>query len=288
MIGLAFPLFSFKLFLPFSSILLLLQFTGTFFLIKVLMEIKDKVIVITGAAQGLGKNFAMDLANRNAKLALADINMELIAEVRKACEQMGAETRNYELNVSEEKGVEDFFNQLIYDFGTVDGLINNAGITRDGLIARSKDGEIRKMSLTNWQAVIDVNLTGSFLCGREFFVKLLEQKKPGVCINISSLSRSGNMGQSNYTATKAGVAEMTVTWAKEMARHGIRVAAIAPGYINTEMTSAIREDVKQKIIDQIPLKRMGEPNEISHSVFYILENDYFTGRVIECDGGFRI
>ena len=144
------------------------------------------------------------------------------------------------------------------------------------------------MSLANWQAVIDVNLTGSFLCGREFFVKLLEQKKHGVCINISSLSRSGNMGQSNYTATKAGVAEMTVTWAKEMARHGIRVAAIAPGYINTEMTSAIREDVKQKIIDQIPLKRMGEPNEISHSVFYILENDYFTGRVIECDGGFRI
>ena len=194
----------------------------------------------------------------------------------------------YELNVAEEKAVEDFFNQVVQDFGTVDGLINNAGITRDGLIARSKDGEIRKMSLANWQAVIDVNLTGSFLCGREFFVKLLEQKKPGVCINISSLSRSGNMGQSNYTATKAGVAEMTVTWAKEMARHGIRVAAIAPGYINTEMTSEIREDVKQKIIDQIPLKRMGEPNEISHSVFYILENDYFTGRVIECDGGFRI
>jgi 3-oxoacyl-[acyl-carrier protein] reductase len=144
------------------------------------------------------------------------------------------------------------------------------------------------MSLANWQAVIDVNLTGSFLCGREFFVKLLEQKKSGVCINISSISRSGNQGQSNYTATKAGVAEMTVTWAKEMARHGIRVGAIAPGYINTEMVAAIREDVKQKIIEQIPTRRLGEPSEISHSVFYILENDYFTGRVIECDGGMRI
>ena len=141
------------------------------------MEIKDKVVVITGAAQGLGKNFTMDLAKRKARLALADINVELLEEVRKACEQAGTETRAYELNVAEEKAVEDFFNQVVQDFGTVDGLINNAGITRDGLIARSKDGEIRKMSLANWQAVIDVNLTGSFLCGREFFVKLLEQKK---------------------------------------------------------------------------------------------------------------
>ena len=202
-----------------------------FLLIKVFMEIKDKVIVITGAAQGLGKNFALDLANRGAKLALADINQELLDQVRKTCEQAGTEARAYDLNVAEEKAVEGFFDQAVSDFGTVDVLINNAGITRDGLIARSKDGEIKKMSLANWQAVIDVNLTGSFLCGREFFVKLLEHKKPGVCINISSLSRSGNLGQSNYTATKAGVAEMTVTWAKEMARHGIRVAAIAPGYI---------------------------------------------------------
>jgi 3-oxoacyl-[acyl-carrier protein] reductase len=153
---------------------------------------------------------------------------------------------------------------------------------------RRKEGKTSKMSLENWQQVIDVNLTGSFLCGREFFAKLIEQEKPGVCINISSLSRSGNMGQSNYTATKAGIAEMTVTWAKELSRYGIRVGAIAPGYINTEMVAAIREDVKQKIIDQVPLKRLGNPSEISHTAVYILENDYFTGRVIECDGGLRI
>ena len=252
------------------------------------MDIENKVIVITGAARGLGKSFAMDLSGRKARLALADINMEQLEQVRGACKETGIEARAYELNVADEPSVEKFFEQVVVDFGTVDVLINNAGITRDGLIARSKDGEIKKMSLTNWQAVIDVNLTGSFLCGREFFVKLLEQKKPGVCVNISSISRSGNLGQSNYTATKAGVAEMTVTWAKEMARHGIRVGAIAPGYINTEMVAAIREDVKQKIIEQIPLRRLGEPSEISHSVFYILENDYFTGRVIECDGGLRI
>ena len=252
------------------------------------MDIENKVIVITGAAQGLGKTFANDLAARKARLALADINMEQLEQVRGACEEAGIEARAYELNVADEPAVEKLFEQVVVDFGTVDVLINNAGITRDGLMARKKDEEIKKMSLANWQAVIDVNLTGTFLCGREFFVKLLEQKKPGVCINISSISRSGNLGQSNYTATKAGVAEMTVTWAKEMARHGIRVGAIAPGYINTEMVAAIREDVKQKIIEQIPIRRLGDPSEISHSVFYILENDYFTGRVIECDGGLRI
>ena len=252
------------------------------------MDIENKVIVITGAAQGLGKTFANDLAARKARLALADINMEQLEQVRGACEEAGIEARAYELNVADEPAVEKLFEQVVVDFGTVDVLINNAGITRDGLMARKKDEEIKKMSLANWQAVIDVNLTGTFLCGREFFVKLLEQKKPGVCINISSISRSGNLGQSNYTATKAGVAEMTVTWAKEMARHGVRVAAIAPGYINTEMVAAIREDVKQKIIEQIPIRRLGDPSEISHSVFYILENDYFTGRVIECDGGLRI
>jgi len=252
------------------------------------MDIENKVIVITGAAQGLGKTFANDLAARKARLALADINMEQLEQVRGACEEAGIEARAYELNVADEPAVEKLFEQVVVDFGTVDVLINNAGITRDGLMARRKDDEIKKMSLANWQAVIDVNLTGTFLCGREFFVKLLEQKKPGVCVNISSISRSGNLGQSNYTATKAGVAEMTVTWAKEMARHGIRVGAIAPGYINTEMVAAIREDVKQKIIEQIPIRRLGDPSEISHSVFYILENDYFTGRVIECDGGLRI
>ena len=252
------------------------------------MDIENKVIVITGAAQGLGKTFANDLAARKARLALADINMEQLEQVRGACEEAGIEARAYELNVADEPAVEKLFEQVVVDFGTVDVLINNAGITRDGLMARKKDEEIKKMSLANWQAVIDVNLTGTFLCGREFFVKLLEQKKPGVCINISSISRSGNLGQSNYTATKAGVAEMTVTWAKEMARHGIRVGAIAPGYINTEMVAAIREDVKQKIIEQIPIRRLGDPSEISHSVFFILENDYFTGRVIECDGGLRV
>ena len=252
------------------------------------MNIKDKVIVITGGGRGLGKAFALDLADRGAKLALADVDQENLENVKSVCEAKGVEARAYVVDVASEEQVVQFFDNVVADFGTVDGLINNAGITRDGLLVRRKEGKTSKMSLENWQQVIDVNLTGSFLCGREFFAKLIEQEKPGVCINISSLSRSGNMGQSNYTATKAGVAEMTVTWAKELSRYGIRVGAIAPGYINTEMVAAIREDVKQKIIDQVPLKRLGNPSEISHTAIYILENDYFTGRVIECDGGLRI
>jgi|TARA_B100001013_G_C24545611_1_gene416491 3-oxoacyl-[acyl-carrier protein] reductase len=252
------------------------------------MDIKNKVIVVTGAGRGLGKAFALDLADRGAKLALADVDQENLESVKDACAVKGVETQTYLVNVASEEQVVQLFDDVVADFGTVDGLINNAGITRDGLLVRRKEGKTSKMSLENWQQVIDVNLTGSFLCGREFFAKLLEQQKPGVCINISSLSRSGNMGQSNYTATKAGVAEMTVTWAKEFSRYGIRVAAIAPGYINTEMVADIREDVKQKIIDQVPLKRLGDPSEISHTAIYILENDYFTGRVIDCDGGLRI
>ena len=144
------------------------------------------------------------------------------------------------------------------------------------------------MSLQNWQLVIDVNLTGVFLCAREFFEKQLQLGSKGVCINISSISRNGNMGQTNYTATKAGVAAMTVTWAKEMAQHGVRCAAIAPGYINTEMVATIREDLKQKIIDQVAIRRLGEPVEIASTAVFILENDYITGRIIEVDGGLRI
>jgi 3-oxoacyl-[acyl-carrier protein] reductase len=252
------------------------------------MDLKGKVIVVTGGGQGLGRTFAVDLAKKGSNIAIVDMNEEKMAETKALCEAEGVKAVSYSVNVSKEDQVVELFNKVVADFGTVDGLINNAGITRDGLLVRKKDGEVKKMSLENWQAVIDVNLTGVFLCGREFFVKLLEQDKSGVCINISSISRNGNMGQSNYTATKAGVAEMAVTWAKELAPNQIRVAAIAPGYINTEMVAAIREDVKQKIINTVPLRRLGAPSEISATAVFIFENDYITGRTFEIDGGLRI
>ena len=262
------------------------------------MNLEGKVLVITGGGRGLGRAFASELADKGANLALVDLNQDDLNATIEMALAKGVKIQTYVTNVAKEDEIVSLFDQIVKDFGQVDGLINNAGITRDGLIVRKKKikdeagnvtgEEIQKMSLQNWQLVIDVNLTGVFLCAREFFEKQLQLGGKGVCINISSISRNGNMGQTNYTATKAGVAEMTVTWAKEMAQHGVRCAAIAPGYINTEMVAAIREDVKQKIIDQVPIRRLGEPSEIARTAIFILENDYITGRVIEVDGGLRI
>jgi len=252
------------------------------------MEIKDKVVVITGGGQGLGRAMAVDLAKHGAKLALVDLNQSILDEAVALCEEAGGEAKAYIANVAKEDDVEALFNQVVSDFGSVDALVNNAGILRDGLMVKAKDGEITKMSLAQWQAVIDVNLTGVFLCSREASVKMIENKRQGVIINISSISRAGNMGQSNYSAAKAGVAAMTVTWAKELARHGIRAAAIAPGFIETEMTTSMKPEALAKMTAGIPLKRMGKPEEIAHSVRYIIENDYYTGRIIEMDGGLRL
>jgi len=172
--------------------------------------------------------------------------------------------------------------------GGLHGLVNNAGILRDGLMVKAKDGEISKMSLQHWQAVIDVNLTGVFLCGREAAVKMIESGEGGCIINISSISRAGNMGQSNYSAAKAGVASMAVVWAKELARYNIRANAIAPGFIATEMTAGMKPEALEKMTAGIPAKRMGQPDEIAHTVAYLMENDYVSGRIVEVDGGLRL
>ena len=144
------------------------------------------------------------------------------------------------------------------------------------------------MTLDAWQAVIDVNLTGVFLCGREAAKRMIEGGNGGVIINISSISRAGNMGQTNYSAAKAGVQAMAVTWAKELARHGIRCASIAPGFINTEMVAAMKEAAREKLTSGIPLRRMGEPDEIAQTVEFIFENDYVSGRCFDIDGALRL
>lgn len=252
------------------------------------MDLKDKVIVVTGAARGLGRAFAECFAKKGGKLALVDLNQAGLQETKNICAALGVQAETYIANVAHEEAVTELFKQIILDFGTLDGLINNAGITRDGLLVKEKEGEIQTMSSQNWRQVIDVNLTGVFLCGREAAAHLVELKKPGVIVNISSISRAGNIGQSNYTAAKAGVAAMTVTWSKELSRHGIRVGAIAPGFMKTEMVAAMRDDVLAKIVARVPLRRMGEPEELAHAALFILENDYFTGRTLELDGGLRI
>jgi len=191
-------------------------------------------------------------------------------------------------NVAREDEVGTLFQDFVAEHGGIDVVVNNAGITRDGLLIKRKDDKTLRMPLQDWQQVIDVNLTGVFLCAREAAAHMVEQGTGGVIVSISSISRAGQVGQTNYTAAKAGVAAMTVTWAKELARYGVRAAAIAPGYVSTEMTEAIREDIRQRIVDQIPLGRMAAMGEISLALRFVIENDYLSGRVLEVDGALRI
>lgn len=260
------------------------------------MNLTNKVIAITGAGQGLGRAMAVYLANKGANIAIIDLNPEQMAETQAQVEATGSKAAIFPCNVADEQQVEETFAAIPQQLGSLDGLINNAGILRDGLMVKAKGDEISKLSMPQWQAVIDVNLSGVFLCAREASIQMIKQAQAkgesadcaGCIINISSISRAGNMGQSNYSAAKAGVAAMTVTWAKELARQNIRVAAIAPGFIETEMTKSMKPEALAKMTAGIPLKRMGKPDEIAHSAAFIFENDYYTGRIIECDGGLRL
>jgi 3-oxoacyl-[acyl-carrier protein] reductase len=197
--------------------------------------------------------------------------------------------RDYPVDVTDEPAVEALFNSVQREFGSVDGLINNAGITSDALLVKAVDGKVqRKMSLAEFHKVIAVDLRGVFLCAREAAVRMIEGGHGGVIVNISSISRAGNVGQTNYAAAKAGVAAMTVTWAKELARHKIRVAGIAPGFSNTRMVATIPPKVKDKLVSTIPLRRLAEPEEIGRAALFILQNDYYDGRILEIDGGLRL
>ncbi len=253
------------------------------------MNLENKTIVITGGGQGLGRIMAISFAKSGANIALIDLNEELLRETVGLVEQNGSantSAKYYIANVSNEAQVESTFKQINDDFNGIDGLVNNAGILRDGLLIKAKDGEvINKMSLDDFKSVIDVNLTGVFLCGREAAVHMIESGNKGVIINMSSIARGGNIGQTNYSAAKAGVVAMTATWARELGRHGIRVGAIAPGVIRTAMTDSIKPEMRDRLVKMQAIGRLGDPDEIAHTAKYIFENEFFTGRVVEIDGG---
>lgn len=253
------------------------------------MELKGKTFIVTGAGRGLGQKTAEMIAAKGGRLALAGLSEEGLHETADLCRAAGGEAGVYPLDVSDEQAVERVFVQVVEDFGALDGVVNNAGITKDGLLLKGKDGKVeKKMGLEDWNAVLQVDLTGVFLCGREAAARMIELGEGGVIVNISSISRDGNLGQTNYSAAKAGVVAMTVTWAKELSRHGIRAAAIAPGFAHTSMVEKMPDKVLDQIKAQVPLGRLAEPSEIGHSVVYVLENDYFNGRVLEVDGGLRL
>ncbi len=247
------------------------------------MELTGKKIIVTGGARGMGKRFATDLKARGAQPTVVDVVQETLDALKKETGIPGQV-----VDVSNEKSVEAFFEQYTRANGAPDALINNAGITADSLFIKKKGDEVTKFPFSNWERVLNVNLTGVFLCAREAVFHMVKNGVKGVIVNISSISRAGNLGQTNYSAAKSAVDSMTVTWAKELSKFGIRVGAVAPGYINTEMVAKIRPDVLEKVIQNIPLGRLGEMAEISDAVQFIIENDFFTGRIMEVDGGMRI
>ena len=253
------------------------------------MNLAGKTIVITGAAQGIGRALAVAFAEHGSDLALLDLREDGLEETKALCSKRGVSVRTYAANVSVESEVEATMDRVVTDFARLDGIINNAGITRDALLVKSRDGVINAgMTLDQWRAVIDVNLTGVFLCGRAAGVRMARLANGGVIVNISSISRHGNIGQSNYSAAKAGVAALAEVWAKELARYGIRAASIAPGFVNTDIVSTIRAEVLDKLIGAVPLGRLGEADEIAMAARFIFENDFFTGRCLDLDGGLRL
>jgi 3-oxoacyl-[acyl-carrier protein] reductase len=253
------------------------------------MDVSNKTVVVTGAGRGIGRAIALKLAHHGADTALFDLNADDLAETSALCAAQSVQARGYRVNVADEGEVSAAMTRVAADFGRLDGLVNNAGIVRDGLLVKVKDGEVvGRMTMDQWNAVIGVNLSGVFLCAREAAAHMIELGNGGVIVNISSISRAGNAGQSNYSAAKAGVESMGVVWAKELARYGIRVGSIAPGFTHTEILSSMRPEVLDKLTAPVPLKRLGQPEEIAHAVLFIFENDFFTGRCLDVDGGLRL
>lgn len=244
------------------------------------MRLKDKVAIVTGAAQGIGKAIATELAREGCMLVVNDVKEEKLIEVVEEIKEFNDNVFYVVADVSNFIETERMVNLAIKEFGTIDILINNAGITRDNLVTKIKDNM--------WDMVLDVNLKGPFNCIKGIFNIMANQNK-GKIINIASISgQIGNMGQANYCASKAGVIGLTKCMAKEGARYNINVNAVAPGFIDTEMTQVIPEKIKEKIIkNNIPMGRIGQPKDIAlASVFLASEDsDYITGQVISVNGG---
>lgn len=253
------------------------------------MELQNSVVVVTGGAQGLGRAMAESLADAGANIALVDMQEDAVSQAAEELRAKGIDAQGFALNVTDEDAVVATFDKIVAHFGKLNGLINCAGIMRDGMLLKVKDGKVvDKMSKQQFQSVLDVNVTGTFLCGREAAAKMIETDSKGVIINISSVSRAGNMGQTNYSASKAAVATMTVSWGRELARFGIRAACIAPGLVDTAMARQMRPEMLDKFLSTVPLRRLAQVEEMGHAAKYIFENDYFTGRVLELDGGVRV
>jgi 3-oxoacyl-[acyl-carrier protein] reductase len=255
------------------------------------MKITDMNVLVTGGASGMGRHFTLALARDGANVAFCDLNEEGIRSVEAEGTELPGKVVGFVADITNEDSVSQLIRDSRDALGGLNGLVNNAGIFRDGMLVKKdrKTGEIKKMSLKNWNAVINVDLTGPFLCAREFGAHIIESDTKQSCIvNISSISRHGNMGQTNYSAAKAGLVADTKLWALELARYGIRTGAIAPGFVNTPILQGMRPDVLEGMLKAVPLRRAAEPEEIYMAVKFIFNCDFFTGRCIDIDGGMSV
>lgn len=247
------------------------------------MELKEKVSLITGASRGIGREIALKLAEEGSDIAFFySSNDEKAKSVEKEIELKGVKAKAFKVDVSKEDEVSKAVSTIEKEMGSIDILVNNAGITRDNLLIR--------MSEKDWTDVLDINLKGVFLTTKAVARKMMK-KRYGKIINISSIvGVRGNAGQGNYSASKAGIIGFTKTMALELASRGIRVNAIAPGFIETDMTDVLKEEVKMEILNKIPLGNLGKPEDIANLVLFLVSSnaDYITGQVINIDGGMGI
>lgn len=243
------------------------------------MRLKDKVAIITGGGNGIGKETVLTFSKEGATVIIADYNEQAGNETLEQLKSNGGKGMFIKVDVSDYDSVKKMVEEVIEQFKRIDILINNAGITQDALL--------KKMTPEAWQKVVDINLTGVFNCTKAVIDKMLEQGQ-GKIINTSSVSGVyGNVGQTNYAAAKAGVVGMTKSWAKELGPKGINVNAVAPGFIETSLIQTIPEHIIERIKQQIPLKRLGKPQDIARAYLYLAseDGDYINGTVLHVDGG---
>ncbi|WHY85130.1 3-oxoacyl-ACP reductase FabG [Neobacillus novalis] len=243
------------------------------------MRLQDKVAIITGAAGGIGLTATEVFAREGAKVAMADFNVEQGEEQVRELRQAGYEVTFFQVNVADRQSVDEMVDKVLAAYGKIDILINNAGITRDAMLS--------KLSVEDFEAVLDVNLTGVFHCTQAVLPAMIANGR-GRIINTSSVSGVyGNVGQTNYAATKAGIVGMTKTWAKELGRKGINVNAVAPGFIETGMTAKVPEKVLAQMMQMVPLARLGKPEDIANAYLFLAsdESNYVNGTVLHVDGG---
>jgi 3-oxoacyl-[acyl-carrier protein] reductase len=243
------------------------------------MRLEGKVALITGGARGIGQAIAMAFAAEGADIVVADVNMEIAQKTASEIEALGRKALALEMDVTNYEKVEEGINKILDKFGKVDILVNNAGITKDNLLLR--------MSQMEWDAVINVNLKGTFNCIRAVSRQMVKQRSGRIISIASIIGLMGNPGQANYAASKAGIIALTKTVAKELASRNINANAVAPGFIQTEMTAKLPEELKKKMLEAIPLGKLGTPQDIAKVCLFLAseESSYITGQVITVDGG---